>query len=39
MASHRPSILQVAGLWQVQMDRDHAWKKSGEEGIQVQIFS
>jgi hypothetical protein len=26
MASHRPSILQVAGLWQVQMDRDQVWK-------------
>ncbi len=26
MASHRPSILQVTGLWQVQMDRDQVWK-------------
>jgi len=27
MASHRPSILQLAGLWQVQMDRDQLWEK------------
>jgi hypothetical protein len=39
MASHRSWILQLAGLWQVQIDRDQLWEKPPGEGIQVQIFS
>jgi len=38
MASHRPSILQVAWRWRIQIDRDHLWKSPGEEGIQIQTF-